>query len=192
MPPGVRFLEDQMTTTTARATRAAIAVPALGLVAAALLVHSQLPATAAPAPTTASATSATSAVAAAQATRASKTTYVAHDEDGNSAFVDLGDPSPHGPDIGDLVAFTQTLTRGGKQVGLAHVAAVVVDHKRHLSQANGTLQIPGGTVEVAGTVTMASRFTLAVTGGTGRYIGARGVLKFHSDHNRQLLTLKLR
>lgn len=188
MPPGVRFLEDQMTTTTARATRAAIAVPALGLVAAALLVHSQLPATAAPAP----ATSATSAVAAAQATRASKTTYVAHDEAGNSAFVDLGDPSPQGPDIGDLVAFTQTLTRDGKQVGLAHVAAVVVDHKRHLSQANGTLQIPGGTVEVAGTVTMASRFTLAVTGGTGRYIGARGVLKFHSDHNRQLLTLKLR
>jgi hypothetical protein len=176
-------------TTTARVARTAVAVPALGLVAAALLVHAQLPATASPAPTTASAAA---AAAPARVTHRAATTYVAHDEAGNMAFVDLGAPSPQGPDIGDVVAFTQTLTRGGKQVGLAHVAAIVVDHKRHLSQANGTLQIPGGTVEVAGTVTMTSRFTLAVTGGTGRYTGARGVLKFHNDHGRQLLKLKLR
>lgn len=173
-----------MTTTARRMTRTAIALPALGVVAAALLLHAQLPASATPAAATPPASVA--------AHRPTATTYVAHDEPGNMAFVDLGAPSQQGPDIGDIVAFTQTLTRGGKQVGLAHVAAVVVDHKRHLSQANATVQIPGGTVEVAGIVTMTSRFRLAVTGGTGRYVGATGVLKFHNKHGQQLLTLKLR
>ena len=171
-------------TTTARLSRTALALPALGL-ATLLLVPAQTPATAV-------APQASTTTESAPAPHPSVTTYVGHDEAGNMAFVDLGDPSPHGPDLGDLVAFTQTLTLGGKRVGLAHVAAVVVDHRRHLSQASGTLTLQGGTVEVAGIVTMTSRFTLAVTGGTGRYTGAAGVLKFHNKHGAQLLTLKLR
>ena len=59
-----------------------------------------------------------------------------------------------------------------------HVSAVVVDHKRQLSQANGTLELNDGDVTVAGIVTQTPTFTLVVTGGTGAYAGATGTLDF--------------
>jgi hypothetical protein len=119
------------------------------------------------------------------------TQFTAHDEPGNQAFDDLGAPSPDGPDIGDLIAFTQTLTRNGKTAGLVHVAAVVVDHQRHLSQASGSIELPQGVIEVAGIVTQTPTFTLAVTGGTGPYTGATGQLSFHLTDTTQTLTLRL-
>ncbi len=54
--------------------------------------------------------------------------FLAHDEPGNMTLDDLGAKSaPGGPDIGDLLAFTQTLTRDGKPAGQVHVTAVGVD-----------------------------------------------------------------
>src|SRR3954453_18781467 len=91
------------------------AVAALTAAASAVLLHAGSPASAAIPATT--------------------IRLVAHDEAGNQAFDDLGAPSPDGPDIGDLVAFTQTLTQDGRAAGLVHVSAVGVDHERHLSQA---------------------------------------------------------
>ena len=41
--------------------------------------------------------------------------FAAHD--GQFAMDDLGDPSPHGPGMGDVVVLTQRLTQHGKTVG---------------------------------------------------------------------------
>lgn len=118
-------------------------------------------------------------------------TYVAHDEDGNLAFDDLGEPSKQGPDLGDVLAFTQRLTRNGKTVGRVSNTAIGVDHTRHLFHATGTVVLKDGTVEYGGLVSLDSHFVLGVTGGTGHYAGAAGTLAFDNEQESQQLTLTL-
>lgn len=114
---------------------------------------------------------------------------VAHD--GQFAMDDLGDPSPHGPGLGDIVVLTQSLTRHGKTVGQVHNAAVEVDARRNLFQATGTVKLAGGTIEFAGLVKQTPHFVLAITGGTGDYRGAGGAVVFDFPGKRQLLTVEL-
>jgi hypothetical protein len=116
--------------------------------------------------------------------------FVAHD--GQFAMDDLGQPSPQGPGIGDVVVLTQSLTRGGKPAGRVHDVAVAVDAKRHLFQANGSLVLSGGTIEYAGLVHQTPHFVMAITGGTGRYQGASGRIAFDFPDSRQLLTVTLK
>lgn len=116
--------------------------------------------------------------------------YVGHDVPGEFAMADLAAPHAGEPGIGDLMAFTQRLTKGGRTVGRVSNVAVGVDQTRHLFQANGTMVLPDGKVTFAGLVSQGSRFTLAVTGGTGSYRGARGTLAFSFSHGRQILTLR--
>jgi hypothetical protein len=118
--------------------------------------------------------------------------FTAQDEQGNMSLEDLGARSaPGGPDLGDLLAFTQILTRGGKPAGAVHVVAVGVDHKRHLSEATATMTLHDGTIQLAGTVSPAARFTLAVTGGTGAYTGDTGVMDFDASGSAQTMTVHL-
>jgi hypothetical protein len=117
--------------------------------------------------------------------------FALHDEAHNMAFEDLGRPSRTGPDLGDLVAFSQRVTRNGETVGQIRNSAIGVDHKRHLFQAEGTLRLPRGDVEFAGLVTQTSEFTLVVTGGSGAFLGATGTMDFRFKGHRQLLTLRL-
>jgi len=134
----------------------------------------------------------TAGTTAAQASnRATTLRFVAHDIPGDFAMADLADPRGQNPDIGDLMAFTQRLTRGGTAVGRVSNVAIGVDHNRHLFHSNGTMRLTHGTVEFGGLVRQSPQFTLAVTGGTGRYRGAAGVLAFSMDGNRQILTLRL-
>lgn len=119
------------------------------------------------------------------------TTYTAHDQKGNLAFEDLGSPSKHGPDLGDLLAFTQTLTRGGDRVGRVSNVAVGVDARRRLFHATGTVTLANGTVEYSGLVSQTSHFVMAVTGGTDAYVGARGTVAFDNRRGRQTLTVTL-
>lgn len=118
--------------------------------------------------------------------------FVASDEPGNMAMEDLGGKSaPGGPDIGDLIAFTQALTAKGKQVGQVHVAGVGSDHTRHLTQATGTIALADGTIAVVGMVTMEAKFTLAVVGGTGAYAGESGTMDFDGSGSEQKITVHL-
>jgi hypothetical protein len=119
-------------------------------------------------------------------------TFVAADFDGNIVTEDLGDQRVQGPDIGDLVAFTQGLTRNGADAGWVHVSAIVVDHDKRLSEASGTLELTDGTIQVAGLVAMGPQFTLSVTGGTGSYVGATGTMDFDASGDEQKLTVTLR
>jgi hypothetical protein len=168
---------------------AAVAVAAVA-VAAALLVHGGKPASAAK-PANPANTAANSAALTPARSHGVTLKFVARDEPGNEAFDDLGTKSPNGPDIGDVLAFTQSLTVDGAVVGQIHVAAVGVDHQRHLSQANGTIVLAGGTVEVVGVVPMTPTFTLAVVGGTGRYADQTGTLSINATGTDQALTLQL-
>jgi hypothetical protein len=129
----------------------------------------------------------------ADATTAARTTrYVAHDIQGNFAMADLAEPHGQNPDIGDLLAFTQRLTRGGHTVGRVSNVAIGADHQRALFHSTGTMSLAHGTVEFGGLVPQASEFTLAVTGGTGRFEGAAGTLRFSMKGSKQILTLTLR
>jgi hypothetical protein len=119
------------------------------------------------------------------------TTYVGHDIAGNFAMADIADPKGQGPDIGDLMAFTQRLTRHGRTVGRVSNVAVGVDHQRNLFQSTGTMSLAHGKVTFSGLVSQTPSFVLAVTGGTGRYRGADGTVTFALKGNRQLLTLTL-
>jgi hypothetical protein len=120
------------------------------------------------------------------------TRYVAHDVAGQLAMADIADPRDGSPGMGDVLAFTQRLTRGGKAAGRVSNVAIGVDAVRHLFQANGTMVLPHGRVEFAGLVPQTSHFVLAVTGGTGRYRDAAGTLTFDNVGGRKLLTLRWR
>ena len=116
--------------------------------------------------------------------------FVAHDD--QFAMDDLGQPSPQGPGIGDVVVLTQSLTRDGKTVGRIHNASVDVDARRHLFEANGTIVLHGGTLQFGGLVSQTPHFVLAITGGTGRYQRAAGRVTFDFPGNRQLVTVSLK
>ena len=75
--------------------------------------------------------------------------------------------------------------------GLLHLAAVGVDHRRHLTQAEGTVVLTGGTIEVAGLVPQTPHFTLAITGGTGTYIDSRGTLTVTTPKHTSRITITL-
>lgn len=119
--------------------------------------------------------------------------FVATDEEGNTAVEDLGEKSPpQQVDIGDLIAFTQTLTANGKPAGEVHVVSVGVDHQRHLSEGTATIVLPDGTIALAGIVSTEPTFTLAVTGGTGAYTGDTGTMDFDGSGDVQKMTVHLR
>ena len=118
--------------------------------------------------------------------------FVSHDEAGNETLVDLGPKSaPGGPDIGDVLAFTQRLTAAGHTVGQIHVVAIGVDHQRNLSEASGTIDLANGSIQVAGIVSEQPSFTLAVTGGTGAYQGNSGSMVFDASTGSQKITVHL-
>lgn len=174
------------------ALAAAAVISASGLAACASAHHTP---PAAPPPRAAAATQHTvtqHTVTRHAVTRHTVLQFVSTDEPGNMTLEDLGAKSaPGGPDLGDLLAFTQTLTRGGKPAGQVHVVAVGVDHTRHLSEATGTITLAGGSIQLTGIVTMHPSFTLTVTGGTGTYTGDTGTLTFTANRTVQKLTLHL-
>jgi hypothetical protein len=90
-----------------------------------------------------------------------------------------------------VLAFTQTLVAHGKAVGLVHLAAIGVDHRRHLTQATGTVVLANGTLAVAGAVPQSPLFSLAVLGGTGAYAGARGTLTVRTPAHTSTITIAL-
>ena len=117
--------------------------------------------------------------------------FVAHDEPGTFALDDLGAKSTQGPDIGDVIAFTQTLSVGGKTAGSVHLGAIGVDHRRHLTQATGTVVLRRGSIAVAGVVPQSHIFMLAVVGGTGAYVGAHGTLTVRTPAHTSTVTIAL-
>jgi hypothetical protein len=78
------------------------------------------------------------------------------------------------PNAGDVVAGRAKLMRGSKTVGSAEFFGVVTAFP--LLEFHGTFTLPGGRVSVVDVGSFTARKqALAIVGGTGRYVGARGV-----------------
>lgn len=120
-------------------------------------------------------------------THSTTTHYVLHE--GQFAMNDLGKP---GEGLGDILVQSQPVARHAKTVGHVYDTAVAVAPKGNLWQANGSLVLHGGTIEYAGLISHSPHFTMAITGGTGKYQGAAGQMAFDFPGNRQLLTVTLK
>ena len=110
-------------------------------------------------------------------------------------FVDL---PPHGFTLGDEFVFSSTLMKFGKQVGTAGVVCTVTSTRTETVQCIGTTTFVswfhgGGQITVQGLlIGEPERFTVAVTGGTGSFVGAEGQLHVRQVSNTlEVLTFEL-
>jgi hypothetical protein len=97
------------------------------------------------------------------------------------------------PQPGDYVVITDDYLRNGKVVGhdLVHCILVTTEH----SLCFAAVDLPGGQLELQGIGPAggAGNFTIAVTGGTGRYANARGTAQIISGpHNTGTEIFRLR
>jgi len=113
----------------------------------------------------------------------------------DSADLDLG---REGFSIGDRFVFTENLSRRGMRVGTDHGECVFtrIEPQGGAFQCTATAVFRRGQITVQGAVTFSeddpSRFTLAVTGGTGRFRDAGGqVVVRETSATRGVLTFML-
>ena len=89
--------------------------------------------------------------------------------------IDVGAP---GFSLGDMVVFSGNLLRNGEQVGRVGVVCTFVSTRntaRVEAMCPTTSILPGGQITTQGTIVNRSlNFTLPITGGSGRYLGASG------------------
>jgi hypothetical protein len=91
------------------------------------------------------------------------------------------------PSVGDLVVFTKALSApGGKRMGKLHVRCAVTVPRASIEvslfECTGAFVLRGGELSMAYTGSLAAeRLRIAVTGGTGRYAGARGEIVSRDD-----------
>jgi hypothetical protein len=87
------------------------------------------------------------------------------------------------PQPGDYVVITDDYLKNGKVVGhdLVHCILVTTEH----SLCFAAVDLPGGQLELQGIGPAggSGNFTIAVTGGTGRYAHARGTAQIISGPN---------
>lgn len=83
--------------------------------------------------------------------------------------------------MGDLLVFTNPIkSADGKAiVGLSRGSCVRTEVGRWW-ECSWTMQVPGGTLEASGSYPDEGDSEFAIVGGTGRYVGARGMLKVHA------------
>lgn len=92
-----------------------------------------------------------------------------------------------GPKAGSLFVFSERLTRGGKAFGSDHVVCTFTGKwPRETDFCRALFVLPDGTIVVEG-ASARGPFTVAVTGGTGAYAGARGELRSTPTKNGELL-----
>lgn len=93
--------------------------------------------------------------------------------------VDVPPANPNGVGLGDYAVFSdQLLDRKGHVVGTEGGSGLVTKISKTEAQVFFTLaiQLPHGQIAASGLSSPAPSKQLAVTGGTGRYVGARGHL----------------
>jgi allene oxide cyclase-like protein len=94
---------------------------------------------------------------------------------GGLKFVDNPPKATHQYDFsaGDVVIVSRDLyTQHGARAGSLKLVCIATSQTTQ--QCTGTETLAGGTLEVAGISTPAPNATVAITGGTGSYRGARG------------------
>ena len=82
-----------------------------------------------------------------------------------------------GPSAGDILAFSgELLTRSGKHAGMLHATCTVITGGKHsVSTCLGTFGLKGGQLQAQTAITDGEKADhIAIVGGTGVYVGARG------------------
>jgi hypothetical protein len=95
-------------------------------------------------------------------------------------FLDLTTP---GPSLGDEIVFSERLSRHGRSVGVSGVVCTATQveppYDDLMFHCVGTLKLRRGQITLQGLIEVQGEddpgpFTVAITGGTGRYKGAGG------------------
>jgi hypothetical protein len=88
--------------------------------------------------------------------------------------VDSGKP---GPTRGDTFIFSEQLREDGQAVGADHIVCTFTGvWPKYTDFCRALFVLPGGTIVAEG-ASAHGPFTVAVTGGSGRYAGARGTIR---------------
>lgn len=107
------------------------------------------------------------------------------------------DVGPSGFGAGDRIVLSHDLSRDGEDVGKSAIECVFVRADAETSTANclASFELPGGQITAQGLVTFsqaADPFTVAVTGGTGRYRDVDGELHVETvSDTEERLTFRL-
>jgi hypothetical protein len=117
--------------------------------------------------------------------------FIDREEPGNLTVEHLGSAGSGGVGLGDVIAFTHDLIRDGKKIGEIHLAGTGTTTGDPLTEANATLVLPDGSIQVAGVVPEQPRFVLAVVGGTGDFAGSTGTFDFDASGNAPTITVHL-
>jgi hypothetical protein len=109
------------------------------------------------------------------------------------------DVKPKGASKGDRIVYRDQLLNAAAQFGRKKGAAVGTDHgtmtftSAHTAKFVGAATLPNGSLTIDGKVTAYSNgvLTIPITGGTGAYAGATGVLLVGPGKKRALNVYRL-
>jgi len=87
--------------------------------------------------------------------------------------------SSTGPSLGDEIVFAEKLLQGGKQVGHEGAVCTTVSLARQEAQCVATYSFGGAQITAQALITLGSLapYAGAITGGTGKYEGAKGEVR---------------
>ena len=92
---------------------------------------------------------------------------------------------PQGFSLGDQFILSENLWRHGKKVGRSGVECTVTSVKNEEVQCTGTVRLGNGQITARGLLGQARSFTIPVSGGSGAYFGAEGVLHIRQVSERK-------
>jgi hypothetical protein len=97
---------------------------------------------------------------------------------GHQTSLELIDLGKKGDSPGDQAVETETLLQNGTRIGrdVLSCVAITVSAQGIDALCHGALILRGGQIQFQGETTFATPFTVAVTGGTGRYQNVGGQL----------------
>jgi Allene oxide cyclase barrel like domain len=94
-----------------------------------------------------------------------------------------------GPVPGSVFVFSEKLAQNGKAIGSDHIVCTFVGKwPSETDFCRGLFVLPGGSIVAEGS-SARGPFTVAITGGTGRYAGARGVVHATPTKSGELLDI---
>jgi hypothetical protein len=107
-------------------------------------------------------------------------TLMQRDRDARFQFIDVpprqGDRRPPTPGDGFLITGA-VRDQAGRRVGRLHAVFVITNARREEAQGSATFILSDGHIVISGAETRARVDHFAITGGTGRYTGARGTFQ---------------
>ena len=102
--------------------------------------------------------------------------------------------SSKGPSLGDEIVFAEKLLQRGNQVGHEGAVCTTVSLVRQEAQCVATYSFGGGQITAQALITLGSTapYAGAITGGTGKYEGAKGEVNVATVSNTEgILTFDL-